>query len=776
MPTDSGPAEPRLGVSYANLAAFAAGYLLAVVVGERVYGSAAVSSPFWFPDSVLLCALLVVPRSGWLAVISTAVAIRIIAGAVPGTPTWFVLVATAIDMVKGLAAAWWLQRVLGPIIRLNTLREYAAFVGIAALIVPFASALIAGLARQASGDAFWTSAMGWFMGDAVAQVIVTPGLLHWCCRGYRRVITRTPECLSVHLALLAILFVVFIEPAGAASPLVVYAPVPFMIWAAVRLGPFGTANAISMVAVAAMYSAVNDPDGFLGSAPDQTVLSLQIFLLGIAVPSMALAVVTVERENEARHLQVVLDAAPVAILTTRDAACREITANKSAYDMHMVAPGTNLSVGTSGETRPFRLTSGGRIIPPDQLPMRRAARSGVLVAGEALTLERADGTQCYVLGHAAPLWDENGKLQGAVGAFQDVTTMRLTEFALRESEARFRLVADTAPVMFWMSGVDRQCVYFNRRWLDFRGRGHDEEAGFGWLSGVHPDDTRRYLDTYATAFETRRTFELEYRLQRSDGEFRWIVDYGTPRFDTGGVFCGYIGSCLDITDRRAVEQHLRELTGRVITGQEEARANFARDLHDDIGQRFTLMQLAIQRFAQSTDGLSLEAHRQLNAILRSAEQISSDVQNMSHRLHPATLDALGLVTALRSVAREFGEKSHVRVHYRHQGVPDELAPDVCLGLFRVAQEALTNVVKHSGVTEARLELTGQGESVALCVSDQGTGFDSRHAASVPNGGLGLVSMRERLHLIGGDLQVSSSPSQGTAVRAVVPLRRFAPQV
>ena len=770
------PGDPRLGVRYAHLAAFAAGYLLSVVVGERVYGTAAVPSPFWFPDSVLLCALLLAPTTGWTAIIGIALAVRIVAGAVPGTPTWFVLLATAIDLAKGLVSAWWLQRVLGPTVRLNTLREYAAFVGIAGVIVPFSSALIAAPARQALGDPFWSAAAGWFMGDAVAQVVVTPALLHWGLRSYRRVISRTPECLAVHIGLLAILYAVFVAGSRAVSPLVVYAPVPFLIWAAVRLGPFGTAHAIAMLAAAAMYSAVNAEDGFLGSAPDETVLSLQLFLLVVAVPSMTLAVVTAERENEARHLQVVLDAAPVAILTTRDAACRDLNANRTAYEMHMVTPGTNLSVGTSGEARPFRLTSGGHIIPPDQLPMRRAARSGVLVTGEALTLERADGTRCYVLGNAAPLWDENGKPQGAVGVFQDVTPMRLTEFALRESEARFRLVTDTAPVMIWMSGVDKLCVYFNRRWLDFRGRSHDEEAGNGWLSGVHPDDRRRYLDTYGAAFDSRSTFELEYRLRRADGEFRWIADCGTPRFDTAGVFCGYIGSCLDVTDRKTAEQRLRELTGRVINGQEEARSNFARDLHDDIGQRFTLMQLAIQRFAQSTDGLSLEAHRQLSAILRSAEQISSDVQNMSHRLHPSSLDALGLVTALRSVAREFGEKSHVRVHYRHQDVPDEIAPDVCLGLFRVAQEALTNVVKHSGVTEATLELTGHGGAVALSISDEGAGFDARHAGSIASGGLGLVSMRERLRLIGGELQVSSTPSQGTAVRAVVPLRRLASQV
>ncbi len=138
------------------------------------------------------------------------------------------------------------------------------------------------------------------------------------------------------------------------------------------------------------------------------------------------------------------------------------------------------------------------------------------------------------------------------------TRRRRVEGALRESEERFRLMADTAPVLVWRSNVDKACDFFNRPWLEFRGRTMEQEAGSGWTQGVHPADLARCLAIYTSAFDERRSFDMEYRLQRADGEYRWIVDSGVPRFAPDGAFLGYIGSCFDITERRQALQALQE--------------------------------------------------------------------------------------------------------------------------------------------------------------------------------------------------------------------------
>ena len=184
---------------------------------------------------------------------------------------------------------------------------------------------------------------------------------------------------------------------------------------------------------------------------------------------------------------------------------------------------------------------------------------------------------------------------------------RRAERSLRESEERFRVMADTAPVMVWRSGPDQRCDFFNKPWLEFRGRRLQDEMGEGWTEGVHPDDLQRCLATYTAAWPGRESFRMEYRLLRADGEYRWVLDTGVPRLASDGTLLGYIGSCIDITERRQAEEALRaneaalrqshaeieDLAGRLITAQEEERARIARDLHDDISQQLAAISIAI---------------------------------------------------------------------------------------------------------------------------------------------------------------------------------------
>jgi PAS domain S-box-containing protein len=173
-------------------------------------------------------------------------------------------------------------------------------------------------------------------------------------------------------------------------------------------------------------------------------------------------------------------------------------------------------------------------------------------------LQCKDGSYKWILGRGQALRDDAGHPVRMVGSHTDITDRKQVEQALQESEARFRTMADSAPVLIWLSGMDGLCNFFNQTWLNFTGRSLEQEFGNGWTEGVHPDDFQHCLEIYTTAFASRQSFQMDYRLRRADGEYRWILDCGTPRFTTSGKFVGFIGSCQDIHDRKISEEALRQ--------------------------------------------------------------------------------------------------------------------------------------------------------------------------------------------------------------------------
>jgi PAS domain S-box-containing protein len=355
-----------------------------------------------------------------------------------------------------------------------------------------------------------------------------------------------------------------------------------------------------------------------------------------------------------------------------------------------------------------------------------------------------------------------------VVAARDITERKRAEEAPKESETRFRLVADTAPVMIWMSSTDKLCSYFNKPWLDFTGRSIEQELGNGWADGVHPEDLRRCLDTYGQSFDRRQEFSMEYRLRRHDGEYPWILDIGVPRFNQDGSFAGYIGSCLDVTQRKQAESVLTGLSRKLIEAQDQERARIARDLHDDIGQRLALLAVGFDQIQQDAPALPPEALNQMSELRKQTVELSTDVQTMSHALHAPKLEYLGLVSTMRIICSEFGERQRVEIDFSSHDVPTSLSQEISLCLIRVLQEALQNAAKHSGVRHAEVELRGTPDEIHLRVRDLGKGFDLN--AAMQGRGLGLTSMQERVRLLNGTVLIQSEPMGGTTVQVRIPVR------
>jgi PAS domain S-box-containing protein len=411
------------------------------------------------------------------------------------------------------------------------------------------------------------------------------------------------------------------------------------------------------------------------------------------------------------------------------------------------------------------------IVVPDELQAEENENLALLRVGQPIehydTVHiTKDKKKIDVSVTVSPILNSARKVVGASRIARDITERRRAEDSLRESEHRFRLVANAAPVMIWMSGPDKLCTYLNQPWLEFTGRSIEAELGNGWADGVHPDDLPARLESYARAFDRQESFKIEYRLRRHDGEYRWVFDTGVPRFSAYGSFAGYIGSCIDVSDRKFAEEALSSVSRRLIEAHEEERTRIARELHDDINQRIALLGVNLERLKQGLHA-GVDAGGRIDEVCEQVSEIGSDVQSLSHRLHSSKLDYLGLRAAAAGFCRELSERQKVAIEFHAVDVPKKLPQEISLCLFRVLQEALQNAVKHSGKRQFQVWLGCTSYEISLSVSDSGLGFNPNVA--LQSRGLGLTSMKERLKLVGGEFSIDSQPNCGTTIHARIPL-------
>ncbi len=394
--------------------------------------------------------------------------------------------------------------------------------------------------------------------------------------------------------------------------------------------------------------------------------------------------------------------------------------------------------------------------------------NGEAVKRHETVRRRKDGAPVDISLTASPILDAASRVVGVSGIARDITERKRAEEAVKESETRFRLVADTAPVMIWMSGLDKKPTYFNQLWLDFTGLSETDLRN--GLAGItHPEDYPKCHDIYCRAFDQRQPFRKECRLRRHDGQYRWMLDIGVPRFHEDGSFAGYIGSCIDVTDHKLAEEALSDMTRKLVAAQEKERTRIARELHDDINQRLAMLAVELEQVQNDPS----EIQQRVSELRKQTTEISSDVQALSHDLHSSHLEYLGAVAAMKNWCKEFGERQGMQIDCR-QDVRSTLPQEIGLCLFRVLQEALHNAAKHSGVKRIEVQLHDESDEIHVTIRDFGKGFDVE--AAVQGRGLGLTSMKERIRLVNGTIEIQSKPMGGTTVHVRVPLRsESAPQ-
>jgi len=307
------------------------------------------------------------------------------------------------------------------------------------------------------------------------------------------------------------------------------------------LPPYQLAHVVSIGVFAATALAI----GVITAAMRATAAEAERLSAVTQVRNAELQSIEAELRRERDRIKVTLDAIDDAVITTDTDGCITFL-NPSAERLTGWRLRDAHGVPLSKVMELVDEKSRARVA----LPMVRRRPDVARGAMQSIMLIDRNGKQHPIEDSAVPIVSAEGDPIGHIVVFRDVTRARRAQAALQESEERFRVAADSAPVLIWMSNSTKACDYFNRQWLEFTGRTLEQELGNGWAQGVHPDDLPQCLTTYNAAFDARQPFKMEYRLRRFDGEYRWVLDDGVPRFAPDGTFVGYIGACMDISDQK----------------------------------------------------------------------------------------------------------------------------------------------------------------------------------------------------------------------------------
>jgi PAS domain S-box-containing protein len=421
------------------------------------------------------------------------------------------------------------------------------------------------------------------------------------------------------------------------------------------------------------------------------------------------------------------------------------------------------------------------------------ARKEGLTSGPVAALWglRANGAEFPIEASITEVESEGEKLTTLT--IRDVSDHLRAEQAILESEERFQVVTNTAPMLVWMSGTDKLCTYFNKAWLSFSGRSMDAELGNGWMQGIHPDDLQKCMDVYTRAFDRREGFRMEYRLRRHDGEYRWIVDVGVPRFSPDGLFSGYIGSCIDVTDRKRAESDRLKMLEEIahlnrVASMGQMAASLAHELAQPLAAILSNAQAAA-RFADRPEPDLVEIRGALADITEDDERARSFVQNMRSMFQRQTirrtqLDLNRITFDVSRLVRNDAVRRGIQIRLNYFPDPILVYGDptvlqqVILNLLNNGMDALENVPPGHKLLTLTTLIHRESELGTILVEDNGCGVSAEDKPKLftpffttkKDGlGMGLSICHSLIESLNGQIALRDRDAPGTAFEVNLPL-------
>src|SRR5947208_1581139 len=534
-------------------------YFIAGKFGVLLASLHASASPVWPPAGIALAALLLLGYRAWPAIFVGAFLVNVTTA---GNVATSLAVASG-NTLEAVCGAWLVNRFAGGTTvfdRPQGVFKFALAAVVSTIISPafgVTSLALAGFADWTNYGAIWLT---WWLGDTTGDLLIAPLIILWSIALKPRWNRREAVEVGILLLLLFVLgeavFGGWLTISARNYP-IGFISGPIVIWTAFRFTQRETATGIFILSAIAIWGTLHGFGPFVGETENRSLLALQSWTAVLTITAMALSAGMAERGRAEEALR----ESEARINLAADAANFGLWLWNIRDDELWVTEKWRKLFGFA-ESEPVNFGQLLQVVHPEDRERMKQRVQDMLEHGVGdyeteYRITRPDGSTCWIAGYGGVELDERGKPAFARGVSRDITKRKIAEEQLRESEARFRTVADSAPVLIWMSGPDKLCTFFNKGWLDFTGRTMEQELGKGWTEGVHADDLDHCLEVYGNSFNARQPFTMEYRLRRNDGEYRWLLDNGTPRFASNGAFLGYIGSCIGITERKLAEEKFR---------------------------------------------------------------------------------------------------------------------------------------------------------------------------------------------------------------------------
>jgi signal transduction histidine kinase/integral membrane sensor domain MASE1 len=734
-------------------------------------------APFWPPNVVLFCALLWAPRRHWPIYIAAVFPAHLVAELGVAMPLPQLLAAFGCNVSVALLNACALRWLLREPPWLGSLRNASLYLVTAVILIPAAVALAAGFEPMlGDGDPkwYWQFWARWYLSNALANLTLAPIVLAVWGEGLRRPFGkprwgRVIEASVIAAALIASCSAAFdtqlTRIVADFAPAMLYLPVPLLVAAAVRFGAKGAGAGILVVTVMVLFGAMHSHGPFAGVSPDHNVLSVQLFLAVIAIPTILLAAVVEELRRTNDRLSAMLNGISDCYYTLDRGGL--ITAANTIGAAWLGAPKPKDLVGRNF----WEIT---RDRPQEQAWVQRAMETGIPAHGE---VQSSNGRWVDV--HAYPA-------AGGVSIFcHETTERRAAERDVRNTQVLLQSSLDALTAYIAILDSTGKIIATNSAWRQIaealKGTGECYMLGTNYVEEC--ERARPHQRMIAAGLRQLMRGEVEeFRLEYASDvlEGGWLQMRGTC-FGAGADL-RLVVAHVDISEIKASESALRRLTGQLMRSQDDERRRISRELHDSTAQNLLGAALGISQALRLVPRLKRTAKAALEESRALIDESQREIRTVSYLLHPPMLDVAGLPAALRWLCEGFGKRTEIAVELHTEPGIERLPAELEAALFRIAQEGLTNVHRHSGATKAEVSLSlaqraGSAQHIELAIEDNGRGMPvasagqsglNRRSRGAQSMGVGLAGMRERLHQFGGKMEIDSGP-QGTTVRVSAPL-------